>query len=276
MRAPTIFLGLFRIGAYLLPPASSFQTHHHHHHPSAAASAASAASASVRRDGGAIIAGTMSKGGARGASSNHRDDEVDHPDDDGRAAAAFAGGGTTTSSRRSFAEDAMAKVSTFLGSSLLVARQQPTSPAHASGGATAGGAYLLSGTSGSEDRLPYSCQWRMRDAQYSNLTLALPAKQRYNKRVLAGIKSFLTLDARWGIQWSRADNIHLVTYLAVAFVCKQELILFCSHTKGFGRSECLLCIIGGGRVGRFECRRMWAKSFRQNKNPLKLLYFRVA
>lgn len=151
MRAPTIFLGLFRIGAYLLPPASSFQTHHHHH-PSAAA-----ASASVLRDGGAIIAGTMSKG-ARSASSNHRDDEVDHPDEDGRAAAAFAGGGTTTSSRRSFAEDAMAKVSIFLGSSLLVACQQPTSPAHASGGATAGGAYLLSGTSGSEDRLPYSCQ----------------------------------------------------------------------------------------------------------------------
>lgn len=38
--------------------------------------------------------------------------------------------------------------------------------AHASGGATAGGAYLLS------------------------------AKQRYNKRVLAGVKSFLLLDAR--------------------------------------------------------------------------------
>ena len=41
-----------------------------------------------------------------------------------------------------------------------------SSPAYASGGATAGGAYLLS------------------------------AKQRYNKRVLAGIKSFLTLDTR--------------------------------------------------------------------------------
>lgn len=141
MRAPTIFLGLFRIGAYLLPPASSFQAHHHH--PSAAAAA------SVLRDGGAIITGTKSKGAS--APSNRDDEEVDHPDDDGRAAA-LAGG--TTTSRRSFAEDAMARASIFLGSSLLVACQQPTSPAHASGGATAGGAYLLSGTSGS-DRLPH-------------------------------------------------------------------------------------------------------------------------
>ena len=179
MRAPTIVLGLFRIGAYLLTPASSFQAHHHH--PSAAA-------ASVLWDGGAIITGTKSKGAS--APSNRDDEEVDHPDDDGRAAA-LAGG--TTTSRRSFAEDAMAKASIFLGSSLLVACQQPTSPAHASGGATAGGAYLLSGTSGS-DRLPHLSMMNARNNPI--LPLLLPAKQRYNKRVLAGIKSFLTLDAR--------------------------------------------------------------------------------
>ena len=66
MRAPTIVLGLFRIGAYLLTPASSFQAHHHH--PSAAA-------ASVLRDGGAIITGTKSKGAS--APSNRDDEEVD-------------------------------------------------------------------------------------------------------------------------------------------------------------------------------------------------------
>jgi len=48
---------------------------------------------------------------------------------------------------------------------ISLAYLSPPSPAYASGGATAGGVYLLS------------------------------AKQRYNERVLAGIKSFLALDA---------------------------------------------------------------------------------
>ncbi|KAL3760843.1 hypothetical protein ACHAWU_007909 [Discostella pseudostelligera] len=67
-------------------------------------------------------------------------------------------GSATT--RRSFAEDL---VKGSIGFSLA---NLASLPAYASGGATAGGAYLLS------------------------------AKQRYNKRVLAGVKSFLTLDAR--------------------------------------------------------------------------------
>jgi len=62
--------------------------------------------------------------------------------------------------RRSFAENLLK------GSAGVSLAYLSSSPAHASGGATAGGAYLLS------------------------------AKQRYNKRVIAGIKSFLTPDAR--------------------------------------------------------------------------------
>ncbi|KAL9181621.1 hypothetical protein ACHAXT_010426 [Thalassiosira profunda] len=63
--------------------------------------------------------------------------------------------------RRCFAEE-------LLKGSIAIASLVPlaSSPAYASGGATAGGAYLLS------------------------------AKQRYNKRVTAGIKAFLTLDER--------------------------------------------------------------------------------
>jgi len=62
---------------------------------------------------------------------------------------------TTESDRRSFAED-------FLGSISLAFLS--STPCYASGGATAGGAYLLS------------------------------AKQRYNERVTAGCKTFLNLD----------------------------------------------------------------------------------
>ena len=134
MRAATILIGLLRIGAYLLPSAASFQTH-----PPAPV-----------RDG-AII-------GMKGASASNRDEA----DPDGRAA--FAG-----LTRRSFAEDVVVKVS-ILVSSLLAS--QPTSPAHASGGATAGGAYLLSGTS--VGRLGMSsCALLGNDecAKYSNLTL---------------------------------------------------------------------------------------------------------
>lgn len=68
--------------------------------------------------------------------------------------------GSTT--RRVFAEDILKAASSASSLAYLFS----SSPAYASGGATAGGAYLLS------------------------------AKQRYNKRVLAGIKSFLTLDTR--------------------------------------------------------------------------------
>lgn len=60
-----------------------------------------------------------------------------------------------------FADDILLKATSFGSVSAFLS----SSPAQASGGATAGGAYLLS------------------------------AKQRYNKRVLAGIKSFLSLDA---------------------------------------------------------------------------------
>ena len=67
--------------------------------------------------------------------------------------------GTT---RRVFAEDILKAASSATSMAYLFS----SSPAYASGGATAGGAYLLS------------------------------AKQRYNKRVLAGIKSFLNLDTR--------------------------------------------------------------------------------
>lgn len=63
--------------------------------------------------------------------------------------------------RRMFADDILLKATSFGSVSAFLS----SSPAQASGGATAGGAYLLS------------------------------AKQRYNKRVLAGIKSFLSLDA---------------------------------------------------------------------------------
>mmetsp|Transcript_32744 Transcript_32744/g.69127 ORF Transcript_32744/g.69127 Transcript_32744/m.69127 type:complete len:220 (-) Transcript_32744:204-863(-) len=69
-------------------------------------------------------------------------------------------GSAGPSTRRLFSEDLL-KGSIGISLAYLL-----PSPAHASGGATAGGAYLLS------------------------------AKQRYNKRVVAGIKSFLTLDAR--------------------------------------------------------------------------------
>mmetsp|Transcript_31620 Transcript_31620/g.66506 ORF Transcript_31620/g.66506 Transcript_31620/m.66506 type:complete len:186 (+) Transcript_31620:143-700(+) len=69
-------------------------------------------------------------------------------------------GGSAPTSRRFFMEDVLKG---SIGMSLAYIS---SSPAHASGGATAGGAYLLS------------------------------AKQRYNKRVIAGVKSFLTLDAR--------------------------------------------------------------------------------
>jgi hypothetical protein len=68
--------------------------------------------------------------------------------------------GSTT--RRVFTEDILKAVSSAPSLAYLFS----SSPAYASGGATAGGAYLLS------------------------------AKQRYNKRVLAGIKSFLNLDTR--------------------------------------------------------------------------------
>lgn len=71
-----------------------------------------------------------------------------------------SGGIAASITRRSFADDLL---KCAVGISLA---NLSSSPAHASGGATAGGVYLLS------------------------------AKQRYNKRVLAGIKSFLTLDAR--------------------------------------------------------------------------------
>jgi len=71
-----------------------------------------------------------------------------------------SGGIAASITRRSFAEDLL-KGSVGISLALL-----SSSPANASGGATAGGVYLLS------------------------------AKQRYNKRVLAGIKSFLNLDAR--------------------------------------------------------------------------------
>jgi hypothetical protein len=108
MRAASILLGVLRLGACLLPPAASFQSQPY---------------ATVRD--GAVF-------GAKAESASNRD-EVDP---DGRAA--FAG-----TTRRSFAEDAMIKVS-ILGSSLLA---YLPAPAHASGGATAGGAYLLSGTS---------------------------------------------------------------------------------------------------------------------------------
>ena len=132
-----------------------------------------------------------------GASASSNRDEMVIDPDDGRAAA-FAGG---TTSRRSFAEDAMAKVSIFLGSSLSASCQQPTLPAHASGGATAGGAYLLSGTSvgRSVGRLvsEFAClTLSVMNARNTRILPNFSAKQRYNKRVLAGIKSFLTLDAR--------------------------------------------------------------------------------
>jgi hypothetical protein len=69
--------------------------------------------------------------------------------------------GSTT--RRVFTEEILKTASCATTS---LAYLFSSSPAYASGGATAGGAYLLS------------------------------AKQRYNKRVLAGIKSFLNLDTR--------------------------------------------------------------------------------
>jgi hypothetical protein len=69
-------------------------------------------------------------------------------------------GSSTT--RRVFTEDILKAASSATSLAYLFS----SSPAYASGGATAGGAYLLS------------------------------AKQRYNKRVLAGIKSFLNLDTR--------------------------------------------------------------------------------
>ena len=68
----------------------------------------------------------------------------------------------TTTTRRVLVEDILKAASSATSLAYLFS----SSPAYASGGATAGGAYLLS------------------------------AKQRYNKRVLAGIKSFLTLDTR--------------------------------------------------------------------------------
>lgn len=69
---------------------------------------------------------------------------------------------TASISRRSFAEDLVKGSVVGISSAYL----SSSSPAHASGGATAGGVYLLS------------------------------AKQRYNERVLAGIKTFLSLDVK--------------------------------------------------------------------------------
>mmetsp|Transcript_13458 Transcript_13458/g.26391 ORF Transcript_13458/g.26391 Transcript_13458/m.26391 type:complete len:214 (+) Transcript_13458:61-702(+) len=81
---------------------------------------------------------------------------------DSHACFSDAGGDVIThTTRRVFVDD------TIKGSlGIFIASTVASTPAYASGGATAGGAYLLS------------------------------AKQRYNKRVIAGVKSLLSLDAR--------------------------------------------------------------------------------
>ncbi|KAL3811245.1 hypothetical protein ACHAXA_003914 [Cyclostephanos tholiformis] len=166
MRAATILLGMLGTLFSHTRPASSFRTHHR---PTPTTAAATAGTVRVNRDRGVVViilgATTEEFIASSYSSSSHPRDaiECDEYDDDGRLAAA-----STTSiiaTRRSFAEDGITRMITMFAS-LLSSSSSSSSPANASGGATAGGAYLLS------------------------------AKQRYNKRVLAGIKSFLTLDAR--------------------------------------------------------------------------------
>lgn len=134
MRAATIVLGVLRLGT-CLRHASSFRAAH----------PPSSSIAAVRvRDNGAAVIIPVTKAAVPPLSASSNRDHTDHADHDASAATAVSTTTTTTTTRRSFAMDAVARFS-IVGCSSVLAYLSSSSIANASGGATAGGAYLLSG-----------------------------------------------------------------------------------------------------------------------------------